>query len=92
MNNDVTMAGRASVLASRVQDSCSIASSVMAGLAKKLEDRPKSCVAVLEGIYAKKEEVEEKSEKGELGREDKKDGGVPASGNKRVSSRSVVIL
>ena len=69
-----------------------IAESVMAGLAKKPADRPKSCVAVLEGNYAKKEEVEEKSEKGELGREDKKDGGVPASGNKRMSSRSVVIL
>ena len=82
----------ASVPASRVQDSGSIASSVMAGLAKKPEDRPKSCVAVLEGNYAKKEEVEENSEKGELGREDKKDGGVPASGIKRVSSRSVVIL
>ena len=82
----------ASVPASRVQESGSIASSVMSGLAKKPEDRPKSCVAVLEGNYAKKEDVEENSEKGELGREDKKDGGVPASGDKRVSSRSVVIL
>ena len=32
-----------------------IASSVMAGLAKKPEDRPKSCVAVLEGAYGKRE-------------------------------------
>ena len=32
-----------------------IASSVMAGLAKKPDDRPKSCVAVLEGAYGKRE-------------------------------------
>jgi hypothetical protein len=36
-----------------------IASSVMAGLAKNPEDRPKSCVAVLEGAYEKKEKERE---------------------------------
>ena len=45
----------ASVLASRVQESGSIASSVMAGLAKKPEERPKSCIAVLEGAYGNRE-------------------------------------
>ena len=40
-----------SVLASRP----AIADSVMSGLAKKPEDRPKSCVAVLEGVYGKRE-------------------------------------
>ena len=37
----------------------SIASSVMAGLAKKPEDRPTSCVAVLEGNYTGEETLDE---------------------------------
>ena len=39
----------------RCQESGSIASSVMAGLAKKPDDRPKSCVAVLGGAYGNRE-------------------------------------
>jgi hypothetical protein len=61
---------------------------------EEVKEEPKSVAPKVESkpVETKKEEVEEKSEKGELGREDKKDGDVPASGNKRVSSRSVVIL
>ena len=50
--------GSSSVPASRVQESGSIASSVMSGLAKNPEDRPKTCLAVLGGAYDKEENGE----------------------------------
>ncbi len=66
--------GRASVLASRP----AIAESVMSALAKKPENRPKSCVAVLGGVYDRKENGERREfdvltagvESGGVGRDD----------------------
>ena len=69
--------GSSSVLASRP----AIADSVMSGLAKKPEDRPKSCVAVLGGAY-------DREENGERLESDGLTAGVESGGGGRDDDRT----